>query len=399
MALSFRFDLPPEEALKFFRAKGYRVSFAWQDVWQQEHEAAFTVAKLLDLDLLKDVRAAVDKAISEGQTFEQFRDNLEPTLVDAGWWGRKKMVDPQTGEEREVQLGSVRRLRTIFRVNMQAAYAAGNWAQVEDNANDAPWLMYDAVDDDRTRPEHKAWDGTVLRYDDPFWAEHTPPNGWNCRCSIIQLSDRDLERIGKKPDTKPPRHANESSKYVNPRTGEETDVPRGIDPGWAYNPGKERYAQLRATEREKLEDTPTAMATTYIAALAGDGFARWLKQPQGNYPVTYLSDTAAQTIGAKNRVTVFSAESALKNWESHPELTASDYRGLLDVGLRPSLIVQDGESTIVIVDRGGGKLYWSAVKTTETGLGTFVTSFRRTNRDDVRALVRRGKVISGEWKE
>lgn len=399
MPLSYRFDLPPDEALKFFRAKGYRVSFAWQDVWQQEHEAAFTVAKMLDLDLLKDVRAAADKALADGQTFKQFRDNIEPTLMDAGWWGRKKMVDPLTGEEREVQLGSVRRLRTIFRVNMQTAYAAGNWAQVEDNAKDAPWLMYDAVDDDRTRPEHRAWDNTVLRYDDPFWVDHTPPNGWNCRCSIIQLSDRDLERLGKKPDTQPPRYANESNKYVNPRTGEETDVPRGIDPGWAYNPGKERYAQLRGQERDKLEDAPAPLATTYIAAIAGDGFTRWLKKPEGNYPATYLSDAAAQATGAKNRVTVFSAESAIKNWESHPELTAEDYRHLLDVGMRPSLIVRDGESTVVIVNRGGDKLYWSAVKTTETGLGSFVMSFRRTNRDDVRALVRRGKVISGEWKE
>ncbi len=180
MPISINFKLKPEEVLKYFRAKGYRVSFAWQDVWQQEHEAAFTVAKMMDLDLLKDTRAAVDRAIAEGQTFQQFHQSLEPKLADAGWWGRKEMLDPVTGETREVQLGSVRRLRTIFRVNMQAGYAAGHWAQIEDNKREAPYLMYDAVDDGRTRPEHRAWDGIVLPADDPFWNDHMPPNGWNC---------------------------------------------------------------------------------------------------------------------------------------------------------------------------------------------------------------------------
>lgn len=254
MTISVRFDLPPEEALKFFRAKGYKIGFAWQDVWQQEHEAAFTVAKMMDLDLLRDVRAAVDKAIAEGKTFREFRQDIEPTLHDAGWWGRKEMIDPASGEKREVQLGSVRRLRTIFRVNMQTAYAAGDWKQIEDNAQTAPYLMYDAIDDGRTRPEHKAWDGTVLRWDDPWWDTHRPPNGWNCRCSVIQLSARDFERMGKKPATQPPKFSTETREYVNPRTGEVTDVPRGVDPGWAYNPGKDRISHLQRALSEKQQE-------------------------------------------------------------------------------------------------------------------------------------------------
>lgn len=249
MAAGFRFDLPPEEALKFFRDKGLQTSFAWQDMWQQEHDVQFTVAKMTDTDLLRDVKVAVDKAIAEGQTLQQFKKDLKPRLVDAGWWGKAEMDDPETGETKLVQLGSPRRLRTIFLVNMQTAYAAGDWAAIQEQKSEAPYLMYDAIDDGRTRAQHKAWDGTVLPIDDPWWDTHRPPNGWNCRCGVIQLSRSQAEAMGKAvADRAPPSPTRE---YTNQRTGEISRVPLGIDPGWAYNPGKSRLDQARRALEEK----------------------------------------------------------------------------------------------------------------------------------------------------
>ncbi|MFC3716813.1 phage minor head protein [Luteimonas soli] len=249
MPVQAAFDLAPEEAVAFFRDKGLLASFAWQDVWQQEHEIAFTVAKMVDLDLLSDVRDAVDQAMAEGLTLQQFKAQITPRLVSAGWWGVREQADPETGAKQLVQLGSPRRLETIFRTNMMTAYAAGEWQQIQDAAEDAPYLMYDAVDDNRTREQHRAWDGTVLRWDDPWWQTHRPPNGWNCRCSVIQLGEDELALAGKSaPDTAPPVKTRE---WTNRRTGEVMQVPLGIDPGFAYNPGQDRQAQLRALAADK----------------------------------------------------------------------------------------------------------------------------------------------------
>jgi len=243
MPAAARFDLAPRKALEFFRGKGYATSFAWQDVWQYEHDAAFTVAKMLNVDLLRDVRMAVDKALANGETLETFRDQLKPRLLEAGWWGKAEMVDPATGESQLVRLGSPRRLRTIFETNMQTSYAAGHWAQIQQTKAEAPYLMYDAVGDAHTRPEHAAWDGLVLPADDAWWQMHYPPNDWGCRCGVIQLTAEQLQGMGKAgPDQAPPVQMRE---VVDKRSGEVVEVPKGVGLGWAYAPGSSRVEMLR----------------------------------------------------------------------------------------------------------------------------------------------------------
>jgi SPP1 gp7 family putative phage head morphogenesis protein len=236
--------LPPKEAIEFFRRKGYAFGFAWQDVWQEEHVRAFTVAKAMSRDLLEDIRGAVDKALADGTTLEQFQKELRPLLEAKGWWGRKPMTDPLTGEERTVQLGSPRRLRTIFNVNMRTAYQAGRWERMQRNKKAFPYVRYVSVGDMRVRPQHRAWHGTIRPIDDPWWDTHYPPCGWNCRCTAVPVNDRMMERRGWSVTEKPARFMPE--RYLNPRTGEVTSHEAGIDPGFSYNVGKAYLEDLAA---------------------------------------------------------------------------------------------------------------------------------------------------------
>ena len=48
-------------------------------------------------------------------------------------------------------------------------------------------LQYRTAGDNRVREEHAALDGTTLPPSDPFWNHYLPPNGWNCRCTTVQV--------------------------------------------------------------------------------------------------------------------------------------------------------------------------------------------------------------------
>ncbi|MBI1262959.1 MAG: phage head morphogenesis protein [Rhizobiales bacterium] len=233
-------NLPPAEAIKYFEGKGYKLGYSWQDTWQEEHARAFTVAKAMRYDILQDIRQAMDAAIRDGTTFEDFKKRLTPVLQEKGWWGRALVADPLTGEERNVQLGSTRRLGIIFDTNMRTSYAAGHWERIQKTKAARPYLMYVAVLDGRTRPQHRAWNAIILPVDHPFWETHYPPNGWKCRCQVLQLSQRDLENmgLGVSSDADIEDFLSNTSEFRNNRTGEVTKVPAGIDPGFSYNAGR-----------------------------------------------------------------------------------------------------------------------------------------------------------------
>ena len=87
-------------------------------------------------------------------------------------------------------------------------------------------LQYRTVRDSHVRPEHAALDGVTLPPSDPFWETYYPPNGWNCRCSAIQV------RKTKYPETP----HDEAMKRGEEATARDK---RGI---FRFNPGKQQKA-------------------------------------------------------------------------------------------------------------------------------------------------------------
>lgn len=212
MAVSATFHQPFDEQVAFFRGKLGRLipTERWDDVWKSAHDTGFMVAGAAKADLLADLAAAVDRAVTEGVSIEAFRKDFDAIVERAGWSYR--------GERNW-------RTRTIYRTNMATSYSAGRLAQLR-SSGFTYWIYRHSDSVARPRPLHVSWDGMALPADDPWWQTHYPPNGWGCQCYVIGTrSERGVRRLG-------------GRIAAAPDDGAEPDGrPKGIDRGWDYMPG------------------------------------------------------------------------------------------------------------------------------------------------------------------
>lgn len=372
--------LPPKEAVDYFQQKGFAIGFDYRDVWQAQHQAAFTVAKVTQLDLLQDIRTAVDAALKDGTTLQQFQKTLTPTLQAKGWWGRQPMTDPLTGETRDVQLGSPRRLKTIYDTNLRTAHSEGQWQRIQASKAAFPFLQYDGANSEHPRLQHKAWDGMVLPVDDPFWQSHMPVKEWGCKCRVIAMTASQVARRGLEisPSPKVP-----TKPYVNARTGEVQQIPDGVHPAFHYPPGGRR-ASLSRHLVDKLEAVPPAIARASVADLvSGQTFAEWYRKPAGAFPLAYLSPEVAARLGAKTQLVGLSEETLAKQLREHPEITLDEYpmvQAAIDRGMElPGNGLND---RVYVLDEPDG--YVVVIKVTRSGNEVFMTSMRRLSREQAR---------------
>lgn len=128
----------------------------------------------------------------------------------------------------------------------------------------------------------------------------------------------------------------------------------------------------------------------------------FLSNPEeGDIPILRLSQAVVESLQVKTDIVVFSATSARKNLEHHPDLTLNDYYKLSEMGTTADMVVQDGEISIVLI-RKEQTIYWAAIKATKTRESLFLTSFRRSHEKDVQRLLRKGQIIyekSGQMME
>lgn len=376
--LSMSLKLPPKEAVAFFRQKGYRIGFDYRDVERGEHQASFTVAKAMQQDLLADIRHHIDQAIIDGTTLNTFRDNLRPNLVKRGWWGKATMTDPQTGEQKLVQLGSPRRLKVIYDTNLRTAHAEGQWERIQDSKASLPYLMYDHTPSPHERPQHAAWDGLILRADDPWWLNHYPVKEYGCKCGVIQLGPRQLERHGlavsKAPEEK-------YYTYTNQRTGETLQVPEGVNPSFFYPPGG-RQAGLSEYLVSRIERLQADLRPAAIRALGKDALGLWLSNPVGNWPVGVLPAQYVAAMAIKTDVVRLSAETMKKQARRHPDLTVEHYGRIQEALEKGEAVFEDDKNAIFLLNEPGGVV--AIVKATRTGNAVFLTSLRRLSGEAAR---------------
>lgn len=266
--IGFAIGLPPEKAIEYFESKGYKISWDWRETWQEAHAKAFTVAGVTKVDVLQDIREALTDALKNGETLSGFTKNIRPILQRKGWWGKDAQIDKTTGEQTGKGLTPYR-LKTIYQANMQTSYMVGRHAAMMANVESRPLWEYVAILDSRTRPAHRALDGKVFRYDDPFWDSFYPPNGFNCRCRVRARDKEDLRTsgrllsngYGRMEDINVPISPRRSLEVVNVTGYREPGTNKFFspDPGWSYNPAKSWSQPILNTRLVQL-DAPIGAA-------------------------------------------------------------------------------------------------------------------------------------------
>lgn len=287
--LGYAVKLPPRAAYEYLSRKGYKITGHWWELWQDAHAREFTVAHLARTDLLTVIRDSLLRMQREGETRRSWVARLSKAMRKAGWWGKGVYVDPDTQEARIVQLGSVRRLTTIFHVNKTVAAQVGRWTSQQDNRAARPYLAYVGILDIVIRPEHRAMDYRVTRsvfpIGDPALRYIYPPNDWGCRCRMRAMSESELGLKGLSVRAGAISFA-EKQIAVDKQTGESitgqaATVRHGgasltAAPEWSYNPGMAGIDVLTERARSRLnevsKDWPSDLTSVVRRALdAGPG--------------------------------------------------------------------------------------------------------------------------------
>lgn len=218
--------LPMKAAEKFWEDKVLLSPGQFRRLSDAAKVKAFGVSGIAKGSELTTVFEALERAISEGISFDEFKKSCGDIFSRRGWTG----------------VGAWR-VDNIFRTNIQTAYNAGRYKEMMDVKSMRPYWQYSAVNDSRTRPAHRAVNKKIYRHDHPFWDTWYPPNGFRCRCTVVTLSEREVKRDDLKVETEDiTGHLVEPT---DPETGNKMPArPLMPDPGFSYHPGKTVYGGM-----------------------------------------------------------------------------------------------------------------------------------------------------------
>jgi len=381
---------------RFMREKVNVPTEHYDDITGEQHDVAFVVAGAMKVDLLSDFHEAINRATNEGKSRQWFRDEFENIAHKHGWTGF-------TGDGSEA--GRAWRADLIYETNMRASMEAARRDALNDPdiADACPYVRFRHRSLMNARDEHKAWDGMVLRRDDPWFLAHQTPMGYHCRCTWEPVTEADLRRMGKaRPDTPPPF---KTHKFTD-RDGVVHELPEGVQHGWSrWKPGQAKdapaptqLAQVLAHRIGRLDATPEPIARANVLSLVQAEVFEWFfrraqsaaaqhkasGKPPGNahgeFPVAVLRADDAAALGAQSPVVLLSHESLVTHLAKHPDIGLADYRRIQQLLDDSREVYRQGDDRLVYITLDGVR-YRAVLKRTRNGRKNYFLSLFRDKRE------------------
>ena len=141
-------------------------------------------------DLMRQRLTRSNYIFSGLKTFHELNETF-PSLLDEN--GNKKTFERFLNDVRKIdETYNSNYLRAEYNFVQASAEMAAKWEKFMEDG-DHYYLQYRTQHDDKVRPEHASLDRITLPPTDSFWESYYPPNGWNCRCTVVQVLKRKYE--------------------------------------------------------------------------------------------------------------------------------------------------------------------------------------------------------------
>lgn len=198
-ALNFSLDRMMEDTMRRVWEKKVKAGELDADSWQyfaEQLDKAFTQGfgrtqaqisyeQATDWELVAQLRRNI-AVFAAFKNHAAIKDMTAALLDEQGnlreWPAFRDAVAPLTGQYFENWL------KAEYNTAVATGQTSAKWQQFQQNKELLPMLQYVTQRDPLVRESHRAIDGVTLPVDDPFWDTYYPPNGWNCRCDIIQTA-------------------------------------------------------------------------------------------------------------------------------------------------------------------------------------------------------------------
>lgn len=381
------FQVQFQEQIDYLKQKTNLPTQSYKDITSRQHDRAFVVAGAMKAELLNDLHNAVNKAVADGQSFQQFQDSFDDIIGKHGWLND------------EDDKYKAWRAKMIYQTNLKTSHAAGRYQQMTspEMVKLRPYWRYRHNTIENPRIQHEKWNNLVLPVDAVFWRVNFPPNGYGCNCTIEAINERQLRAMGKtKPDTEPAFDDGERSDFNSA-------------PGAAWFPDLNKYPEPIAKEFVKetmqdgvfdrfVEDTFEAVEliknTAKVVNTKLVKTAEIKKQLKNittteQYPVAVLNTKQQELLGISTQTLLFKQADAVQQiYQSATGLVGNDLQKLFDDAF---LIVRTSASQILVAVTLTRRNFIAEIEQSKDGL--FLKSLNTASTAEIKQAKASGSVL------
>lgn len=159
-----------DQAVAYLQSLPVATRQEWEQLVGASAHTAFTAAGIEDKAALEALKQMIAQSLAENWSRTEFESQATALL---------KTFETEAGS-----------LRTLWNTVTASAMAKGREEMLNDKdvVKIVGYRLYDAILDNRTRFNHALLDGGIAPSTWFGWLEYAPPNGFNCRCTLVGIT-------------------------------------------------------------------------------------------------------------------------------------------------------------------------------------------------------------------